>query len=277
MVTGKIKGGIQELIQILNDCNARAWKLVYDDEKPTNATVFISDVTRPREDEIERMKRILAATSISRCFVIIDSLDKSEKDKNNQIKYEFSNVEDVTPRGSISGFGQTIGATPTGLTREDVDRMIADAKKEVLMDYKLESLEQREKELREERKEFEASQQKVGAVIVNALAPYLQPLFEAIKPARHLSVAGIDNAPEPQDSQQEENEPEEEQEEQNQEEDADTTASHDAQRLADALRRFQTWDDEYIDVICKLVDLITSGNPIAGMNYATLKSLIMNL
>lgn len=273
MITGKIKGGVTELVELLNDNNAKAWKIVYDEDKTGAATVFASEEGKSRQDEIDRMIRVLSRTEISRSYVIMVPDGKAVADRMNLLKYEFSNMQDNP--ATVSGIG--ISGPCSGYSKEDVERMVNDGIERALLKKELEDLKAERKEFEEERRQFDERSNGVVGYIIDRLGGAFE---QRIRPTTKVAVAGIDgpdgtvqafpdadNEPKPKPGQ----------------DDPTQSMSDDAKRLASALKQYAEFDPDYIDVLCKLISVATSGKPLSLMggvvklSYEQIKEQIMSM
>lgn len=283
MVTGKIKGGINELVELLNDNNAKSWKLVYNEDKTNGDAIFISDESVSRESEIARMLRVVGNMDISRCIVVMIPQRNSAKDLSNPIKYEFSTTarDAQLQQYPVSNFG-VVNGFPNGdyLSRSDVERMMKDTEEKLSLKWKVEQLEDSRKEFEREKREFEREKDGVFGTFVRLLKPVVNGLVNPSVNVAGIAGAGI----------------EEEESEMNDDkadltkasdettevvEDRETSDNEaelsDAKRLSDALKSWAKVDEDYINVICKLSEIVVSGKPIAGMPYSTIKGLLMGM
>lgn len=266
MVTSKIKGGVTELVELLNDNNARLWKLVYNEDKTNGDCIFVSNEALCREDEITRMLKVINNLGITRCIVVMYCAGDSKY--QNPIKYEFSTTDrdKMLNEESHYNFGAMAGVPADGyLSRADVDRMLSEREEKLIMKWKLDQLEDSRKEFEKERKEFESMKNGV----IGHLATLLKPIVTGLaRPS--VAVAGLEHNNDIQESDVVENEAEV----QDAEEEADNN-NEDAVRLSDALKAWGQVDADYIDVICKLSEIVVSGKPIAGMQYDVVKNILM--
>ena len=267
MVTSKIKGGVTELVELLNDNNARLWKLVYNEDKTNGDCIFVSNEALCREDEITRMLKVINNLGITRCIVVMYCAGDAKY--QNPIKYEFSTTDrdKMLNEESHYNYGAMAGVPADGyLSRADVDRMLSEREEKLMMKWKLEQLEDSRKEFEKERKEFESMKNGV----IGHLATLLKPIVTGLaRPS--VAVAGLEHNNDIEESNVINDDEVDVQDEHIE------TDSKDAYRLSDALKAWGEVDDDYIDVICKLSEIVVSGKPIAGMPYSTIKGLLMSM
>lgn len=273
MITSKIKGGVNELVELLNDNKAKMWKLVYDADKTNGDSIFVSDDSACREDEIARMLRVIGNMDISRCVVVMYA--GGDTKYQNPIKYEFSTQERDKMTNQYPAQISGIAGVPNDgyLSRADVDRMLNEREEKLSLKWKLEQLEDSRKEFERERKEFESMRDGVWGHLATLLKPIVAGLV-----APSVSVAGLETHNTIDDADESDDDVEElqsEQSEQCEQGEHIETDSKDAYRLSGALKAWGQVDADYIDVICKLSEIVVSGKPIAGMQYDVVKNILM--
>jgi hypothetical protein len=280
MVTGKIKGGVNELVELLNDNNARSWKLVYNEEKTNGDAIFISDDSVCREDEIARMLRVVGNMDISRCIVVMIPQRGNAKDVSNPIKYEFSTTarDAQLQQHPASNFGVVNGFPNNDyLSRSDVERMMKDTEEKLSLKWKVEQLEDSRKEFEREKREFEREKDGVFGTFVRLLKPVVNGLVNPSVNVAGIAGAGIEEESEMNDDKTDFEDGTTTEVVEDRETSDNEAELSDAKRLSDALKSWAKVDEDYINVICKLSEIVVSGKPIAGMPYSTIKGLLMSM
>ncbi|MBO7736076.1 MAG: hypothetical protein J6S67_26130 [Methanobrevibacter sp.] len=204
------------------------------------------------------------------------------KDVSNPIKYEFSTTarDAQQQQYPASNFGVVNGFPNNDyLSRSDVERMMKDTEEKLSLKWKVEQLEDSRKEFEREKREFEREKDGVFGTFVRLLKPVVNGLVNPSVNVAGIAGAGIEEESEMNDDKADLNEIEEGTTDvvENRETSDNEAELSDANRLSDALKSWAKVDEDYINVICKLSEIVVSGKPIAGMPYSTIKGLLMSM
>ncbi len=276
-----ITGGIDKVVEWLKLNNIIQWSLCTNAQTQANNKIFESNSDAHFEDEIERMKQVVALSQNPMLY--INAKQNAAKSINNYTE-TWRNMPEASQ--GVTGCGtQGIGAIPAGyMSPEEVDRRIETRLAEERYKRDREDFERERKEFRQEKREFDRFKNgAIGSLIEKAM-PYLggilgvQPLAEGYK-----NVAGVGATAEP--SEEIDDIPARRAEEaQAAEQEApaaapaapqapavpDSFTDEEADKLYVLMQRYKDFDPEYLQVIEKFVELATKGEGITIMGTFTL-------
>lgn len=284
-----IKGDINQLIEWL-DLNAiNFWSLRNTNSLQGNNIVFESNIEQPREKEIERMRNVLALSENTVLYVN----GRINRDKNvGNYSETWCNVSSK-PAESVSGvkMGAVELANLGFVSADECQRRIEAAIEKANYERAKEDLERERREFREEKKEFDSIKDGAIGMLIQKAAPYIGSLFAGRTPMHN--VAGIPGTVEADkiearsssegngseltdgnnESSQVPDEPAEE----------SVFTDEESDELFTLMEKWKNSDPQYLEVLNKVVDIATSGEPISlmggtvKMQYDQLKDMLLKL
>ena len=257
-----IKGDVHKLIDWLNLNDIDNWQIATSRNKQDNSLVFARDMNQPREQEINRMVQIMSLSENTLLYVMGKQTGHTSATGN--FCETWQNVCEETKQ-AITGVTPTVA----GFDQNSIQKMVNDAVEKERLRWELDSLKQKQNDFENEKKEFARQQEGVIGTLVKTAYPYLRGI---IGNSASVAVGSL-----PAEQVQEQNIPDAEDQEQGEQQDEQ------AQRLGQALLKYRQFDPDYIDVLCKLIDVATSGQPLTFMNgmvklsYDQIKEQILSM
>lgn len=292
-----IRGGIDNVIKWLLNNDIEYWTISASRNKSDNQIVFAhGEDDGPRDADFERMKETLALCENN--VLYLQGRKTGQKGYVGLYMETFVNKPEQERTAAIAGVPEARAGIDPDNVNDLINRAVENAIEKQQMEWQRQDLERREKELREQRREFEANQRTVWGQAVKMAGPFLQQVASAFVPRQGANVAIgtvpgehtpiLPQQPQPQlvqqpEQQQPEQQPEQQQPEQQQPEPADAAGALEDE-LNEALNRYADFDpDDYATVLIKLCNAICSGQDIKLMGgmvtvgYDTFKQQILSL
>ena len=295
-----ITGGIDKVVEWLKLNNIIQWSLCTNAQTQANNKIFESNIEYRFEDEIERMKQVVALSQNPMLY--INAKQNTAKSINNYTE-TWRNMPEASQ--GITGCGtQGIGAIPAGyMSPEEVDRRIETRLAEERYKRDREDFERERKEFRQEKREFDRFKNGAIGTLLEKAMPYLggvlgiQPLAEGFK-----NVAGVGGTAEP--SEEIDDIPARRAEDAQAAEQEvpaaapaapaapvapaapqapavpDAFTDEEADKLYVIMKRYKDFDPDYLQVIEKFVEIATKGEGVNVMGtfkltYEQIKDYIL--
>lgn len=266
-----IRGDINNLIKWLDLNEIDTWTVSTSRSKQDNQIVFERKESEPRDASIARMIEVLNLSDNT--ILYIQGRLAGQKGYVGLYNETWCNKHEDTnavPMGAVPA-PQSIDSHSV---QEMINNAVATAVEHERMIWKQQDLERREKELKDELREFKKHEMSAIGTAIKMAGPFLQPIMQAFAP-KTANVA-IGNVPET----VADNPPATEIPDVTQ---PDDELSADEIELNEALNRFAEFDPDYAKVLIKLINACTSGKEVSLMggvvklDYNTLKQYIMEL
>lgn len=261
-----INGGIDKVIEWLNLNGIDTWAISTSKDRAASNYVFRSREGVPVEDEQVRMKETLALSSNSHLYIYAKA---GSKGNSANFSEEFTNnvqTQQTQQPMAISGYDQT-----------SIETMVANAVERERMAWERKELEKEREEVRQAKKEYEEQQSSVLGLLIQKAAPFVQSIM-GVQPS--LAVGSVANEVSAEPIKARRAEPVEETEE-DVEVSEEVFTDEESEELFAIIERWKNADENYLQVITRIVEFAESGEPIsvAGglvkLNYDQIKEMIL--
>lgn len=257
-----IKSGTENLINWL-DLNALIeWNIATSRDKQQNNFIFKSNPETSRENEISRMRDVLAISDNQLLYVN----GKNKAGNTGNFSDTWQNLSGVTQPGA------SIGSTQPIMDQDYIETKIAAALERNNLDWKLKQYEQDLKDFKDEKREYESERNGIVGILVEKAAPLLGGFLQKMNP----SMAGLDD----QNFKAKRIKPIQVVDDLQEEELEEVFSEEESDELFTLVERWKKVDPEYIQLLEKFVTFAESNDPIkvVGMkfSYQQIKDLLLN-
>lgn len=262
-----INGGIDKVIEWLNLNHIDTWAISTSKDRAASQYVFRSQEGIPVADEQVRMKETLALSSNPHLYIYGKA---GSKGNSANFSEEFSNnvqTQQTQQTMAISGYDQT-----------SIETMVANAVERERMAWERKELDREREEVRQAKKEYEEQQSSVLGLLIQKAAPFVQSIMGVQQPS--LAVGSVEKEITAEPIKARRAEPVEETEE-DVEVSEEVFTDKESDELFAIIERWKNADENYLQVITRIVEFAESGEPIsvAGglvkLNYEQIKEMIL--